>query len=339
MKVELRLGGLITVNGQDIALGQTFALLDAVATDRSVRAAAERLGVSYRSAWGRVLSLEHMIGQPLVEKTKGHGSVLTRLGEELRRALQEPLKKLERPLAAEQRKLERRLGSLLKDNAMRLRIAASHDPLLVETLAGRADVELTVMGSEQAIERLLTGAADVAGCHFGPGEAGDGRALPPALRDAAYIVRPAFLREQGLIVAPKNPLGLRSVKDVVRRQARFVNRQKGSGTRAWFDRLLAEAKVQASDIRGYGVEEFTHQAVAAVIASGAGDAGLGVKAVAAAFDLDFVPLGRETYFLATRAGLKSALLDQIMTDLQARTRKSVGYTSASGGQPGPATRR
>ncbi|HEX2726435.1 MAG TPA: LysR family transcriptional regulator, partial [Beijerinckiaceae bacterium] len=91
MQVELRVGGLITVNGHEIALGQTFGLLDAIARDRSVRAAAERLEVSYRSAWGRVLSLEQAIGQPVVEKTKGHGSVLTPFGEELRRALEAPL--------------------------------------------------------------------------------------------------------------------------------------------------------------------------------------------------------------------------------------------------------
>jgi molybdate transport repressor ModE-like protein len=338
MQVELRVGGLITVDGHEIALGQTFALLDAVARDRSVRAAAERLGVSYRSAWGRVLSLEQAIGQPLVEKTKGHGSVLTAFGEELRQALETPLKTLERPLAAEQRDLERRLGKLLTDKQTRLRIAASHDPLLVETLAGR-DVELTVTGSEQAIERLLAGAADVAGCHFGPREAGDALPLPQAVRDGAYVVRPAFMRDQGLIVAADNPLHIRSVADLVKRQARFVNRQKGSGTRAWFDRLLADASVRASDIRGYGVEEFTHQAVAAVIASGAADAGLGVKAVAAAFRLGFVPLGREAYFLVTRADLDATQLDQIIVDLHARAGKAVGYNQASRAEPRPAKRR
>jgi putative molybdopterin biosynthesis protein len=82
MTVELRLGGLIKVNGRDIPVGQTLAILDAVAHDRSVSGAAERLGVSYRSAWGRVLVLEEAFGQPLVHKIKGHGSVLTSLGEE-----------------------------------------------------------------------------------------------------------------------------------------------------------------------------------------------------------------------------------------------------------------
>ncbi|HEX2724213.1 MAG TPA: substrate-binding domain-containing protein, partial [Beijerinckiaceae bacterium] len=237
----------------------------------------------------------------------------------------------ERPLAAEQRALEQSLNRLLKESRARLRIAASHDPLLVETLAGR-DVELMVTGSEQAIERLLAGDVEVAGCHFGPWAAGDGVPFPPALRDGDYVVRPAFVRDQGLIVAARNPLRIRSVTDLVRRQARFVNRQKGSGTRAWFDRLLAEAKVSAGDIRGYGVEEFTHQAVAAVIASGAADAGLGVKAVAAAFRLGFVPLGSETYYLAMRADLNSALVGEIMTELHARAKKAVGYGPASGSE-------
>jgi molybdate transport repressor ModE-like protein len=331
MLVELRIGGLITVNGHEIALGQTFGLLDAVARQRSVQAAAERLGVSYRSAWGRLLSLERAIGQPLVEKTKGHGSVLTAFGEQLRQALEVPLTNLERPLAAEQRDLERRLTELLEEKPTRLRIAASHDPLLVDTLAGR-DIDLMVTGSEQAIERLIAGTVEVAGCHFGPGHAGDAAMLPPALRNGAFVAHPAFVRDQGLIVAARNPLRIRSVADLVRRRARFVNRQKGSGTRAWFDRLLEEAKIRTGDIRGYGVEEFTHQAVAAVIASGAADAGLGVKAVAVAFRLGFVPLGRETYFLATRVDLYSALVGEIMTELHTRAKKAVGYGPASGPQ-------
>ena len=71
MRVELRLGGLIKVNGHDVAVGQTLALLDAISRERSVSGAAKRVGVSYRSAWDRVLVLGEAFGQPLVEKTKG----------------------------------------------------------------------------------------------------------------------------------------------------------------------------------------------------------------------------------------------------------------------------
>jgi putative molybdopterin biosynthesis protein len=329
MLVELRLGGLMKLNGHDVPVGQTIALLDAVADDRSVRAAAERLGVSYRSAWGRVLILEKAFGQPLVRKTKGHGSVLTDFGEAVRQALGAPFRELATPLAAQERRLQTRLASLSMAKPERLRIAASHDPLLIETVKDRSAIDLVITGTEQAIDRLRSGASDAAGCHFGPEEADGERALPARLRHPGTLVHSVFRREQGLIVTGGNPLGIRSVEDIARTGARFVNRQRGSGTRGWFDRLLAGADLAASRIVGYEVEEFTHQAIGAMIASGAADVGLGVRAVADAFRLSFLPLGTETYYLATRADLRSSLLEQLIDDLAARARGTSGYAAAS----------
>jgi molybdate transport repressor ModE-like protein len=326
MKVELRLGGLITIDGHEIAVGQTFALLDGVARERSVRGAAERLELSYRSAWGRVVSLEDAIGQAVAVKTKGHGTVLTELGEELRAILESALQKFEAPLAREQRALERRLGTLVRASPLKLRIAASHDPLLIATLAERSDVDLIVVGSEAALDRLSTGAVDVAGCHFGPAETAADR-LPQLLRNRAFAAVPALLREQGLILASGNPLGIRSVADLARTKARFVNRQRGSGTRAWFDRMLSQAEISPDEIVGYGIEEFTHQAVGAVVAAGAADAGLGVRAVAQAFGLGFVPLGRETYYLVRHADRQSTVLEAIAAELRSRSAKAIGYSA------------
>src|SRR5262245_46870510 len=139
MKVELKLGGLINLNGREIELGQTFALLDGVARERSVRGAAEQLSISYRSAWGRLVDLEATIGRPVVVKTKGHGTVLTEFGEALRQSLQSTLRQFESSLAREQRALERRLADLAGPSQRKLTIAASHDPLLLEMLSKRND--------------------------------------------------------------------------------------------------------------------------------------------------------------------------------------------------------
>lgn len=317
MEVELRLGGLISLNGREIAVGQTLELLDGIARERSVRGAADRLGLSYRSAWGRMGEIEAAIGRAVAVKTKGHGTVLTEFGEMLRESLQATLGRFESSLVREQRVLERRLADLLGTTPGRLTMAASHDPLLLEALSGRGEVDVSVMGSELALEQLFAGEVDVAGCHFGP--SADGR-VPAPLRDRGLVATPALEREQGLIVAPGNPLGLRSVGDLAARKARFVNRQRGSGTRAWFDRMLAAERIAAADIVGYGVEEFTHQAVAAVVASGAADAGFAVRTAADAFGLAFVPLGRETYYLVHRKGFASPVLDAIVGDLRTRSR-------------------
>jgi molybdate-binding protein len=125
-------------------------------------------------------------------------------------------------------------------------------------------------------------------------------------------------------------MGLKSVSDLARKRPRFVNRQKGSGTRAWFDRLLGEHNIKPETIVGYEVEEFTHQAVGALIKAGLADVGLGVRAVAEALGLSFVSLGRETYFLARSAALVFPALDEIEAELNTRSTETIGYVPAPG---------
>lgn len=331
MRVELKVGGLIAVPGHDLALGRTHALLDAVDAAGSVSRAAGRVGISYRTAWGRLSELEAAFGHSLVVKTKGHGSTLTERGAALRDALGATLRAFEGPLAAEGEALRHRLAAVLAGGPGPLRLAISHDPLLLDALGGVEGTVVGVVGSGEAVERLLAGGADAAGFHAGT----DGLpAYPPflALRRAdAFTVRALFRREQGLLVARGNPLGLRGVGDLARAGVRFVNRQRGSGTRLWFDRLLAAAGVPPGAVRGYGTEEFTHQAVAALVASGAADAGLGVRAAAERFGLGFVPVGAETYFLARRAAsAHTEVLERVTTAVLARVEGSAGYARAGG---------
>jgi putative molybdopterin biosynthesis protein len=92
---------------------------------------------------------------------------------------------------------------------------------------------------------------------------------------------------------------VRSLHDLVGAPLRFINRQLGSGTRLLVDHLLREHGFDAARIAGYFDEpEVTHVAVAACVASGAADAGVGIEAAAAEFGLHFVPLVDEEYFLA-----------------------------------------
>ena len=104
-------------------------------------------------------------------------------------------------------------------------------------------------------------------------------------------------REQGLMVAPGNPKQIRTIRDLTRPGVRFINRQRGAGTRLLLDYLLTETGLEAGQVQGYAREEYTHMAVAVNVASGTADVGLGIMAAAKALGLDFMPLLPERYDL------------------------------------------
>ena len=329
MKLSLSLAGQLRLSEREIALEPALALLDAVARDRSVQAAARSLGVSYRSAWGRIASLEAALVRPVAVKTKGHGSALTPFGEALRDALAEAFASCAPVLQASEATLAARLAGLLGPSPPFLRVAVSHDTLLSAALSGRPEFDVTIAGSAEALARLASGEADAAGFHFGARRPEPDSPFAAVFEDAALAVRPLFLREQGLICAAGNPLGLGSVADIARTGARFVNRQRGAGTRLWFERLCREAGLRPDAIKGSGSEEFTHQAVAAIIASGAAEIGMGTRAVAARFGLAFLLVGEETYYLAARKGADAEALALLVARIDAVLPETLGYAPAA----------
>jgi putative molybdopterin biosynthesis protein len=136
-------------------------------------------------------------------------------------------------------------------------------------------------------------------------------------------------REQGLIVAPGNPLGVNGIKGLPR--LRYVNRQRGAGTRVLLDYLLSGLGASAEDVSGYVREEYTHLAVAAAVASGRADTGLGILAAARAFGLDFVPVAWEPYdlVLTERPEVLSPLLELLGDEGFRREVESLGGYDAS----------
>ncbi|BAU88855.1 regulatory protein LysR [Methylorubrum populi] len=323
--VALGLGGTVRVGANTVAVSDLMVVFEAIARTGSVQGFADALGLSYRAAWARLQTYEVALGRPLVHKTRGHGTALTGFGASLAEALAAAAGGLEAGLLRETRAVEHRLRELLTGRAGVFTLAASHDPLLVEVLGELGGFEMSVMGSRAAVERLLGGGVDVAGFHCGA--RGPGAAGPPfsSIDAAGLALHPLFEREQGLLLAPGNPHGIRSLTDLTAEGVRYVNRQKGSGTRDWFDRMLAEAGLPASAIHGYAVEEFTHQAVAAVIACGAADAGLGVRASAERLGLDFLSIGWETYYLAASRSLAASALDDLIAAVRAGAGRMSGY--------------
>jgi putative molybdopterin biosynthesis protein len=208
----------------------------------------------------------------------------------------------------------------------------SHD--LVLDLAASAlregDPRLTLassnVGSLGGLTALRDGLCHVAGSHLLDPQTGEytlpyvERLLPG--RDVS-VVRLVH-RDQGLIVAPGNPLGITGIEDVAKRGLRYVNRQRGAGTRVLLDHELARSGISPEAIVGYEREEHTHLAVAAAVAAGRADCGLGVLAAARAFGLDLVPVAKEPYDLVFEPDpileplwtlLESAAFRDAVTDL------------------------
>jgi len=184
-------------------------------------------------------------------------------------------------------------------------VTGSHDLVLdlaASTLRER-DPLVTLassnVGSLGGLTALRDGLCHVAGSHLLDPDSGEytlpylERLLPD--RDVA-VVRLVH-REQGLIVAPGNPAGATGIEGVASRGLRYVNRQRGAGTRVLLDHELASHGISPEAIQGYEREEHTHLAVAAAVAAGRADCGLGVLAAARAFGLDFVPVAKEPYDL------------------------------------------
>ena len=186
-------------------------------------------------------------------------------------------------------------------------IVGSHDNTL-DVLAdqirtGRDHGGITVssshVGSLGGLMALKKGFCHLAGSHLLDEEDGSYNLsyIKKHLPDTPVKVVNLVMRDQGLIVPKGNPKGIRDIGDLVRDDIRFINRQKGSGTRILLDFRLKELNLDGKAIDGYDLEEYTHMSVAAAVLSGAADVGLGIYAAAKALDLDFIPVVTEQYDL------------------------------------------
>ncbi|MBP1757582.1 MAG: Molybdenum cofactor synthesis domain protein, partial [Firmicutes bacterium] len=210
-----------------------------------------------------------------------------------------------------------------------LSVIGSHDPLLDEMAdlmvqlkrpatagATLSSIHAGSMGGILAVRRHE---AQIAGIHLLDEKTGD--------YNIAYVQRffPAgnvlliegVRRQQGLLVQRGNPLQIKDLADIAERQLRYVNRQKGAGTRLLLDYHLAKAGYAPEQLSGYSREEYTHTGVAAQIASGSADAGLAILSVARMSGLDFLPLAEENYdFLIDAKAWELPSVQQFIAVLQ-----------------------
>ena len=288
-------------------------LLRSLRDTGSISAAARALGGSYRHTWGALKEGEQVLGAPLVVWAKGQPARLTPLAERLLWAETRARTRLAPHIEALRSELERASSLAFDADHEVLTVYASHD-LALPLLRDHADahglhIDLRFAGSTDALQALAHGRCDMAGFHVPVLAAGRtpafARALKGLLKPGKHKLIACHRRQQGLIVAAGNPQGVQGVAALVRPGVRFVNRQPGSGTRLLTEHLLAEARLLPEHVAGFhGPCEDTHVAVAAAVASGAADAGIGIEAAAAQFGLGFVPLAEEAYYLVC---LKEAL--------------------------------
>lgn len=203
----------------------------------------------------------------------------------------------------------------------------SHDPLLDELadLLHRKDSSFYMasthtgsMGGIMAVRRRET---HVAGIHLLDEEDGT--------YNASYVRRyfpnggvrlvECVGRTQGIMAAKGNPKQIAGIEDLAASGIRYVNRQKGSGTRILMDYLCKKADLDVSSIYGYEREEFTHTSVAAQIASGSADAGMGIYSAAKMYDLAFIPVCTEQYdLLIPDSAWDTTLVQEMLEILRSR---------------------
>ena len=195
----------------------------------------------------------------------------------------------------------------------------SHDltlDLIAQQLATRgARLSSASVGSLGGLVALGRGEAHIAGSHLLDPQTGEYNLsyIRKHLPDTKVMVVGLVRRWQGLILGAGNPKRIENFGDLAREDVIFVNRQRGAGTRVLLDYELAQQKLDSDVIQGYGREEFTHLAVAAAIATGRADCGLGIQAAAAALQLDFLPLFSERYDLVIpQEHYQSRLLEPLL---------------------------
>jgi len=187
------------------------------------------------------------------------------------------------------------------------------------------------VGSLDGLIALRQGLADVAACHLF--DSREAEYNTPYVRhlfaDREVVILTLVHREQGVMVAAGNPLGIRSVADIIGRGARLANRNSGSGTRLWLDGEFRALGADTASLVGYDTAFVTHGAVADEVASGRADVALGIRAAAERAGLDFVPLARERFdFVIPTAHLAEENVVAFVDELETRrARRMIGALS------------
>jgi len=218
-----------------------------------------------------------------------------------------------------------RLLRLLSEIKRSLVITGSHDPLIDEMaeLMRReyrdSFVSSSHVGSMGGIMALKRKAAHACGIHLLDEKTGSYNVtyVKEHFPQGGVVLVECVKRIQGLMVQKGNPKGIKTLADLQGGELKYVNRQKGSGTRILCDYLCGKDGIDKDSIYGYSNEEYTHTAVAAIVGSGSADAGLGILSAAGMYGLDFIPICEEQYdFLIAGSEFGSEKVERMLSTLK-----------------------
>ena len=194
----------------------------------------------------------------------------------------------------------------LEEIHKQLVIIGSHDPLInvvsdifAKNHSNNHTLVTAHVGSMGGLLAVRKGETHLAGIHLLNEKDGtyNESFVRKQFRNGGVRVVECVGRVQGIMVPKGNPKKIMSIKALANTDIRYINRQKGSGTRILFDYLLKKHHIEKNMIQGYEHEEFTHTEVASQIAQGLADAGMGIHSAAKMYDLDFIPIWNEQYDL------------------------------------------
>lgn len=207
-------------------------------------------------------------------------------------------------------------------------ITGSHDPLIDEIAdeINRMQLGFTVIsshvGSMGALRAVAAGQAHMGACHLLDETTGiyNDSYIKKYFPNKGAVLYKGVRRVQGIMVKAENPLGIKCINDL--KNCRYVNRQRGAGTRVLFDYLLKQNGIAPDEINGYKNEKFTHTAVAASVAGDNADAGMGILSAARMYSLDFIPLYNENYdFLVNEEYINNSMVRAFFEILESETFK------------------
>jgi molybdate transport repressor ModE-like protein len=333
---------VIAADDNPRANGKVFQLLKAVRETGSLHRAAQEIGLSYRHAWGVMRNWEEMLGRSMLDMERGRGASLTRFGERLLRAESRLRETIDPAVQKAMADFLLELDDAVQPQTV-VHFSGSHDPAMevlstaLKDAPSALQLDTVFCGSVEGLICLQERQSELAGFYVSPIQTAGSVAhvtLRKWLRPATVrLVRLAW-REQGLIVAPEVAREIRDLRDLVRTGARFINRQRSSGTRMLFDQLLAAQGLYPDQITGYEDPEFSNDKVAEAVQAGRAQVGFGLRMNAEQHGLGFVPLTREAYYLALRkndatAPWMGALLALLADPAFARRIEALpGYTAA-----------